>query len=135
VLIRENLGAATLAVPVRLRARMTVERELFTRQYRGEPIGALPDLHVPGRARALRAVALDSARKFVADMARQGNNAVDEPGGFRLYGPYQSRDGYLGADRANGSHQFEDKHPESADFVLEGAFIATRGKVVEAAPQ
>lgn len=132
--IAVNPNAQSIAVPVTLRARVTTDRDAFTRQYRGVEIGSLPDLHVPTGARYIKDFALWAAKKFIADMAKKGRNALQEPEQFKLYGPYQSR-GFgrksLTQHKAQGWHEFEYPYEETADFVVEGRFLATSGKVIE----
>lgn len=134
--LRGNLISTTLAVPVTKRARLTVERDLVKRQYRGEPVGTLDRVLLATPMRSLHDKLLDGAKQFINDYAKQGFQSLTPPESFIVWGPYQSRGfGLRGVTTkvtvAHGFMQNEDPYPDSADFIIQGNFLATHGRVPE----
>lgn len=132
MLIRDNPNASKLAIPVTQRARLTVDRALVTRQIRGEPIGGMTDLVLLTGARTLTDLLLKGARQFVDDYRKKGYEPLQEPNEFIVWGPYHSRGFGLSSAKPTIAHlsaEGEEMFPESADFVIQGNFLATRGKV------
>ena len=121
-----------LAVPVTRRARLTVERDLVKRQYRGERVGSLDTVLLSTPQRTLHDKLLDGARQFVRDYAKQGFRAIIEPESFIVWGPYQCRGFGKVTTKVTVAHGYaegEDPFPDSADFIIQGEFIATRGRI------
>lgn len=114
---------------------MTVERNLVTRQYRGEPVGGLSGSLVllPGSpSRTLHDKLMDGAKQFVHDYAKQGFRAMTDPERFIVWGPYQCRGFGKTTTTVNVAHgymQGEDPYPDACDFVIQGQFVATHGRV------
>lgn len=140
-LIRENLNAATIYQPVTLRARYTVEIEPFAKLGQSFPerfpmgkvnrvcVGDLPTMWPAGE---LHEKALLAGRLFLNAMESQGFKSYLPVEGLRVLGPYSPR----GFERArNGpltiGHREDEQPFDGADFILEGEFLATRGKVIE----
>lgn len=132
--IRGNLITG-LAVPVTRRARLTVERALVKRQIRGEPVGALSDqLVIVTATRSLHEKLLDGAHQFVRDYAKKGYQALTPAENFIVWGPYQCRGFGMGSPTikptvAHLSAEGEDIYPDSADFIIQGQFLATTGRI------
>jgi len=134
VLIKENLAAATLALPVTLKARLTVDRELVRRQIRGEQIGSIETVQFSqvGLHRTLVEKLIEGANTFTRHYATKGYQALTPPSEFIVWGPYASRfTGVTARPTTSGFADGENPFPDSADFVIEGKFLATRGKVPE----
>ena len=142
----------TIHLPVVLRGRATVERELFVRQLRGVRVNDLALLYP--QERALRSKVLECARKFIADMSAKGNGLLTAEADMKVYGPYEARNWALAAGnkpaRTQRPTQFgEDVHAVNkpatvvgysegedpmeglADFVIEATFICTKPAIVE----
>lgn len=131
--IRGNI-ALGLAIPVTRRARLTVERDLVKRQYRGEPIGNLDGGHLITLAatRTLHSAIAEGADQFIRDYAKKGYQALANPEDFIVWGPYQSRGFGLTSAKPTIAHlsaEGEDLFPNSADFIIEGKFLATQGRI------
>jgi hypothetical protein len=148
VLIKENLEAASIAVPIDQEARVTVERDLVKRQYRGtydpvrgkwvgEPIGGMEDLNVLTGMRSLKSVLLHGAELFCKHRRQQGIEPLQRPEEMLVRGPFQhrplttGRPTQGGAGVIHGWREGEDQYPDRADFVILGRFLSTHGKVVE----
>jgi hypothetical protein len=130
--IRGNLLTTTLAIPVTRRARLTVERALVTRQIRGEPVGSLDTVLLATPTRTLHSKLLDGAKQFVRDYARQGFKAMTPPESFIVWGPYQCRGFGMTTTKptvVHGYQEGEDPYPDAADFIIQGNFLATHGRV------
>jgi hypothetical protein len=130
--IRGNLVTKTLAIPVTKRARLTVERALVTRQIRGEPVGSLDTVLLATNARTLHTKLLDGAKQFVRDYAKQGFMAMTEPESFIAWGPYQCRGFGMTTTKptvVHGYQQGEDPFPDACDFIIQGNFLSTYGRV------
>lgn len=120
-----SIDPGRVAIPVTLRGRYTVDRELFHRQYPGERVAAMPNIWPHDRlyAEARRAVDL-----FIEAMRKQGFDLATSIDDLKIFGPYQSRRFSANTSRMEtvGFAQGEDFLPESADFVLEGLFLQRR---------
>ena len=131
--IRGNLVTG-LAVPVTRRARLTVERALVQRQIRGEPVGSLSDLVLLTPGRTLHEKLLDGAKQFVRDYAVKGFQSLSPPESFIVWGPYKCRGFGMGSPTikptiAHLEAEDEDLFPDSADFIIQGQFLATTGRI------
>jgi len=121
-----------LAVPVIRRARLTVDRGLVKRQYRGEPVGTLNAILLPTAERTLADKLMDGAKQFVRDYAKQGFKAITEPESFIVWGPYQCRGFGMTTTKptvVHGYQEGEDPFPDAADFIIQGQFLATHGRI------
>lgn len=116
-----------------LRGRCTTYRSLFTKQYRGVRVNdILSDLHVPA-LRHLSDDVLKAAKLFTRDMIKQGFEPMQPPEGLVMWGPYPPRNMDVmrsGGKRAGGRMEDEWGDDESADFVVQGVFIAPRGHML-----
>lgn len=135
-LIRENLRAATVHVPAERTARLTVDREVALQQHNGTRIN---DLSTLWPFAELRARCFSGAKKWVADMAKRGEDLLTAEADIRVYGPYKSRAGTYhaaapkrGAVRAVGYAEDEDGvNPAAADYVFKATFISRRHRPVQ----
>lgn len=128
-------------VPVVLRCRVTVDRGLFTKQYRGvkvNDIGVLwPESH-------FREKAITGAKMWIQQMEQQGYSLLSSESDIAVWGPYKPRN-FTGAQqrswrpapgmgstfRTFGERSDEDPFEDSADFVLEARFLASKQRMVE----
>ena len=134
MLIRENLDAQKVAVPVSLTAAFPVEVESLARTYRGSPIGSFIDILPYATAQR---IAVDAAKKWIQHMALQGYDLIGNETEIKLWGPYRPKSAlYQGAlgevGTATSYQQDEDPFPDGkAKMLLTGNFLARRHRTVE----
>lgn len=135
MLIKDGEAAVLSGVPepVRLSGRCTTYRTLFTKQYRGVRVGDIvSDLHLASQ-RHLSDDVLKAAKRFHADMLKQGFEPMQSPEGQILYGPYPHRDMSVfrsDGKQAAGWQGSEPEADEAADFIVQGVFMAPRGHML-----
>lgn len=137
-------GAQNRTVPVTQfvtwRGRMTVELSCFETLARNFPyrfpnggvngvrISDLPQLWPNAE---LYQKARGSAELFMQAMKQQGGEPLQPAEGLKLFGPYRHRDFAIGRTTPTATAIAETDVPDCADFIIEGDFLATRGKVPE----
>ena len=127
-------------VPVSLECRVSVDRDVFHRQYVGVKINELTPLHPYHH---FRAKVMQAARMWVDHMKKQGNDLLTAEGDIRVFGPYRSthREGSYAPTwspapgmaktfRSYARGIGESANPDSADFVMKAMFIAHKARAV-----
>lgn len=128
-------------IPVTLRCRVTVDRGMFYRQYRGCKINDMEQLWPYSH---LRSAAMDGAKEWIRQMKLQDYELLTPESDILVMGPYKSRNwsgagsaswrpapGAAPSFRAFSEMANEDPQAESADFILEARFLAGRLRMVE----
>lgn len=134
MLIRENLDAQTVAVPVRLVAAFPVEVAALARVYRGTKFSEFIDLQPYA---TVQRIAVDAAKKWIQHMALQGYELTGNETEIEMWGPYRAKSHLykrpLGDDRAATSFSTSDeRYPDGmAKMLLRGSFLARRQRTVE----
>lgn len=141
-LIRIDARSTTVHEPVERTARLTVDREIVQpgRTWAGVRINDLSSLYPYGE---LRVRCMSGAKRWVADMAKRGEDLLTAEADILVFGPYQSRAGTyttpdalkkaMGAQRRGviGYSEDEDFNPAAADFVFKAQFIGRRHRPVQ----
>jgi hypothetical protein len=129
MLIRENLDAQTVAVPVRLTAAFPVEVDALARVYRGSPIKSFIDLMPYANVQRL---AVDAAKKWINHMALQGYELMGNETEIKLWGPYRPKSALYKGDTATSYSVDDDPFPDGkAKMLLTGHFLSRRQRTVE----
>ena len=133
MLVRENLAAQKVAVPVRLTAAFPVEVEGLARTYRGTKISEFIDLQPYA---TVQRIAVDAAKKWIQHMALQGYELQGNETQIRLWGPYRPKSNLyqsFGEQRSATSFQMDESpFPDGkAKMLLTGHFLARRQRTVE----
>lgn len=141
VAIHTPLDKGAVYTPVVKTCRATVPRGMMRSPKNWARINDLSSLWPEGQ---FRTAALDAARRFVADMERQGFDLITPEADVLVYGPIRHRD-FSGAAaptwtpapgasptfRTQG-FAFADEHESDAeDFLLRAKFLAKRVHMIE----
>jgi hypothetical protein len=141
-LIQIDARTTTVHEPVERTARLTVDREVVQpgKTWNGVRINDLSSLWPYGE---LRVRCMNGAKRWVADMAKRGEDLLTAEADILVYGPYQSRAGtYTTPDALKramatqrtgvvGYSEDEDFNPAAADFVFKAQFITRRHRPVQ----
>ena len=128
MLIRENLDAQTVAVPVTLTAAFPIEVDALHRTYRGSPVKSFIDIQPYATAQR---IAVDAAKKWIQHMALQGYELLGNENEIKLWGPYRPKSRLYG-DAANSHTADGNPFPDGkAKMLLTGHFLARRQRLVE----
>ena len=142
VSIHTPLNKGTVYTPVTKTCRVATDRGMIWTPKAWVRINAISTLHPEGR---FRKVAIDAAKKFVADMEKQGFSLITPEAGMLVYGPIRHRD-FSGANsgatwrprpemdptfRSTGWSLEEEPDSEYEDFLLRAEFLAKRVHMVE----
>lgn len=129
--------------PVTKTCRVAVARGLIRTPKAWVRINDLSSLYPEGQ---FRTVALDAAKRFVADMDRQGCSLITPEADMLVYGPVRHRDfsgagtsaptwtpapGAAPSYRASGFDIYEDHDDDDEDFLLRAEFLASRVHMAE----
>lgn len=127
-------------IPVSLECRVSVDRDVFRRQYVGVKINELTPLHPYHH---FREKVMKAARMWIDDMRRQGHDLLTAESDIQVFGPYRSihREGSHaptwepapGMAKTFKSHVRgigESANPDSADFVMKATFITHKARPV-----
>ncbi len=141
-LIQIDPRSTTVHEPVERTARLTVDREIVQpdRIWNGVRINDLSSLYPYGE---LRVRCMSGAKKWVADMAKRGEDLLTAEADIQVFGPYQSRAGTyttpdalkkrMATERSGviGYSEDEDFNPAAADFVFKAQFVTRRHRPVQ----
>lgn len=141
-LIRVDERTTTVHEPVELTARLTVDREIVQpgKIWNGVRINDLSTLYPFGE---LRVRCMNGAKRWIADMAKQGKDLLTAEADIKVFGPYRSRAGTYTTPEALmrrmltqrqgvvGYSEDEDFNPAAADFVFKATFIERRHRPVQ----
>ncbi|MGH2362440.1 MAG: hypothetical protein ACRDGM_18100 [bacterium] len=134
VLILTDAATTRVAVPVELQARLTVERGVVKRQYRGVRLADISDIYPFDLIKKRLGSGI---QRFIADMAKQEYEVISAEGDFKVTGPYRQR--AMTADQNQpkivGLQDGEDIFEDSADMVVTGMFLARRHRPVMTAQE
>lgn len=143
VAIHTPLDKSTVYTPVTKTCRVATDRGMLPRQFAWERINDISSLHPEGR---FRRAAMDAAKKFVADMGRQGFDLLTPEADMLVYGPVRHRDfsapghglptwrpapGASPSFRASGFDVYEEHNDDAEDFLLRAEFLAKRVHLAE----
>ena len=143
VAILTPISKGTVYTPVVKTCRVATERGMIRTPKQWVRINDLSSLWPEGQ---FRRVALDGARRFVADMARQGFDLLTAEADMLVYGPVRHRDFSApgvgaptwvpapGSDptyRTVGWDFTEEWTEDSEDFLLRADFLAKRVHLAE----
>lgn len=141
VAIHTPLNKGTVYTPVTKTCRVATERGMLPRQFNWERINDISSLYPEA---TFRRAALDAAKRFVADMAKQGLDLITPEASMLVFGPVRHRDLTQGsaptwkpaplADptfRATGWGFDEDWDEDAEDFLLRAEFLAKKVHLVE----
>lgn len=141
--IHTPLDRGTVYTPVMKTCRVATERGMMRTQYAWARINTISSLYPDGY---FRKVALDAAKRFVADMERQGLELITAEADMLVYGPVRHRDfrapghaaptwtpapGASPSFRASGFSDAEEWSEDAEDFLLRAEFLAKRVHMVE----
>lgn len=139
--IHVPLDKGTVYTPVTKTCRVSTERGMLPRQFSWERINDVSSLYPEA---TFRKVALDAARRFVADMEKQGLDLITPEASMLVFGPVRHRDLTKGssptwrpAPGADATFQpfgfdiFEEHNDDAEDFLLRAEFLAKRVHMAE----
>ena len=127
MLIREALDKQQVAVPVSLNGAFPIPSDAIARTYRGVKFGEFIDIHPYA---VVQRLAIEAAKKFVADMRLQGYELLGNETDLQLWGPYRDRTYEI--DKGVGFALTDEPFPEGkAKMLIAGRFLARRQHVVE----
>ena len=143
VAIHVPVNKGTVYTPVTKTCRATCPRGLIWTPKNWIRINDLSSLEPEGR---FRRAALDAAKAFVADMAKQGLDLITPEANMLVFGPVRHRDfsqaghsaptwqpapGAAPSFRASGFDIFETFDDDAEDFLLRAEFLARKVHLVE----
>lgn len=141
VAIHTPIDKGTVYTPVTKTCRVATDRGMIRTPKRWVRINDLSSLWPEGQ---FRTVALDAAKRFVADMARQGLRLITPEADLLVYGPVRHRDltkqaaptwtpapGMAPTYRSTGFDIYEEHGDGSEDFLLRAEFLASKVHMVE----
>ena len=141
VAIHTPLSKGTVYTPVTKTCRVATERGMMRTQKAWVRINDLSSLWPEGQ---FRTVALDAAKRFVADMEKRGLELITPEADIRVYGPVRHRDMTKHAQptwkpspeseptwRSSGFDIYEENLDGSEDFLLRAEFLARKVHMVE----
>lgn len=141
--IHVPVDKGTVYTPVTKTCRVATDRGMLRRPFAWERINAISSLHPEAQ---FRRVAIEAAKRFVADMARQGFELITPEADMLVYGPVRHRDfrspghsaptwrprpGMDPTFRSTGFDITEEHNDDSEDFLLRAEFLARRVHLVE----
>ena len=141
--IHTPVSKGTVYTPVTKTCRVATQRGMLPRQFAWERINDISSLYPEG---TFRKEAISAAKKFVADMERQGLSLITAEADLLVFGPVRHRDfskpGYSaptwrprpGMDptfRSTGFDIYEEHNDDAEDFLLRAEFLAKRVHMVE----
>lgn len=143
VAIHVPIDKGTVYTAVPKTCRVATDRGMLRQQYTWVRINSLSTLWPEGQ---FRRVALDAAKRFVADMERQGFDLITPEADMLVYGPVRHRD-FSGAGtgaptwqpapgasptfKAGGFDVYEDHNDGAEDFLLRADFLAKKVHMAE----
>jgi hypothetical protein len=143
VAIHTPITKGTVYTPVTKTCRVATDRGMIPTQHNWVRINDISSLHPYG---TFRRAAMDAAKRFVADMERQGFSLITPEADMLVYGPIRHRDfsapgvgaptwrpapGMSPTFRASGYDVFEDHNDDAEDFLLRAEFLSKRVHMVE----
>lgn len=143
VAIHTPVDKGTVYTPVTKTCRVATDRGMLPRQFSWERINDISSLWPES---TFRRQAIEAAKKFVADMARQGFELITPEADMLVYGPLRHRDfskpgfgamtwqprpGMAPTVRAGGFDVYEEHNDDAEDFLLRAEFLAKRVHLVE----
>lgn len=143
VAIHTPINKGTVYTPVEKTCRVATTRGMMRIPYHWVRINDISSLYPDGQ---FRQAAIDAAKKFVADMARQGLDLITAEADVRVYGPIRHRDfskaghaaptwqpapGASPTFRTTGFAHSEDPDSDAEDFLLRAEFLAKKVHMVE----
>ena len=143
VAIHTPLNKGTVYSKVEKTCRVATTRGTIRIPYRWVRVNDISSLYPDSQ---FRHVAIDAAKRFVADMARQGLDLITAEADVRVYGPLRHRDfskaghaaptwqpapGAAPTFRTAGFAHAEDPEDDAEDFLLRAEFLAKKVHMVE----
>lgn len=142
VAIHTPINKGTVYTPVEKTCRVATTRGMMRIPYQWVRINDISSLYPDGY---FRQAAIDAAKKFVADMERQGFSLITAEADVKVYGPVRHRDFTKhagganwqpapGADatfRTTGFAHSEEPDSDFEDFLLRAEFLAKKVHMVE----
>lgn len=143
VAIHTPADKGTVYTPVTKTCRVATDRGMLPRQFAWERINDISSLYPEA---TFRKAAIAAAKRFVADMERQGLTLITPEADMLVFGPVRHRDfskpGFSaptwqprpGMDptfRASGFDIYEEHNDDSEDFLLRAEFLSNRIHLVE----
>ncbi len=143
VAIHTPLDKSAVWTPVLKTCRVSVARGLLRQQYAWVRINDISSLWPESQ---FRTEAMSAAKKFVADMERQGLELLTAEADLLVYGPLRHRDfrkpGHAaptwrpapGAEptyRSSGFDIYEEHNDDAEDFLIRAEFLAKKVHMVE----
>lgn len=141
VAIHTPLDKGAVYTPVTKTCRVATDRGMIRFPKQWTRINDLSTLHPEGQ---FRTVALDAAKRFVADMERQGLTLLTPEADMLVYGPIRHKDfskhaaptwtpapGAAPTWRSSGFDISETDSSDAEDFLLRAEFLAKRVHMVE----
>lgn len=143
VAIHTPVDKGTVYTPVTKTCRVATRRGMLPRQFSWERINSISSLYPEG---TFRKEAISAAKKFVADMERQGLDLITPEADLLVYGPVRHRDftkpghaaptwqprpGMEPTFRSTGFDIYEEHDDDAEDFLLRAEFLAKRVHLAE----
>lgn len=141
VAIHTPLDKGTVYTPVTKTCRVATSRGMIRTACVWSRINDISSLYPDGY---FRQTALDAAKKFVADMERQGLTLITAEADMKVYGPLRHRDFSGGAApswtpapgasptfRTSGFAHHEEFDSDAEDFLLRAEFLAKKVHMIE----
>lgn len=143
VAIHTPLDKGTVYTPVVKTCRVATRRGMLPRAFSWERINDISSLWPEA---TFRKEAIASAKKFVADMERQGFDLITPEADMLVYGPLRHRDfrkpghaaptwqprpGMVPTFRSSGFDIYEEHNDNSEDFLLRAEFLAKKVHMAE----
>jgi hypothetical protein len=141
VAIHTPIDKTAVYAPVTKTCRVATERGMLPRSVVWVRINDLSSLHPEAM---FRRAALDAAKQFVADMAKQGFELLTPEADMLVYGPVRHRDfsragaptwqpapGASPSFRASGFDVYEEHDDDAEDFLLRAEFLTKRVHLAE----
>ena len=143
VAIHTPIDKGTVYTPVTKTCRVATSRGMIFSPCNWKRINDISSLHPEAQ---FRRVAMDAAKKFVADMERQGLTLITPEADMLVYGPIRHRDfskpghgaptwqpapGASPTFRSSGFDIYEDHNDDAEDFLLRAEFLSKRVHLAE----
>lgn len=143
VAIHTPVNKGTVYTPVTKTCRVATDRGMLRRQFVWERINDISSLHPEAM---FRRAAIEAAKRFVADMERQGFELLTPEANMLVYGPVRHRDfsqpgfgaptwrprpGMDPTFRSGGFDVTEEWTEDAEDFLLRAEFLARKVHLAE----
>ena len=138
VAIHTPVDKGTVYTPVTKTCRVATDRGMLPRSFTWVRINDISSLHPEAM---FRRAAMDAAKRFVADMERQGLTLITPEADMLVYGPVRHRDfsapgvgaptwtpapGMSPTFRATGYDVYENHNDDAEDFLLRAEFLSKK---------